>query len=252
MRITEEVIPVDKLKNFSCWMTDNSGLAESSVYKYTRAVKTISNEMLDRKVVNKSLLDMNLVEIDIAILNIFGNDYFIEKNTRGKRRYSNALKQYRYFTLESIEDDEEEKKIEREIYKSKLLNETEKQTLIKARVGQGIYRQNLMKKYDYKCIVTGIDKKKLLVASHIKPWAICENEERIDTENGLLLSANMDRLFDSGLISFTDKGQMMISAFVGDANISRLHISNGIKVNLHATARLLAYLEYHRDVLFVK
>ena len=243
---------MNKLSDFSCWMADNLVLVESSIYKYTRAINTISREMFDQKVVNKSLLDMNLVELDIAILNIFGSEYFIEKNLRGNRMYSNALKQYRYFILESTEDDEEEKNIEKEISTSKSLNETEKQVLIKARVGQGIYRRNLMKKYDYRCIVTGIDKSKLLVASHIKPWAICRNEERIDTENGLLLSANMDRLFDSGLISFTDSGKMLISSFVGAANVSRLHISKEIKVDLRATTRLLAYLEYHRDVLFVK
>lgn len=243
---------MDKLKDFFNWMMKNSGLAESSVYKYTRAVNTVSDEMFDRRVVNKSLLTMNLVELDIAILNIFENEFFVEKNTRGKRMYSNALKQYRYFVLEEMEDDEAERRIEKEISVSDILTETEKQTLVKARIGQGRYRQNLMKKYNHQCIVTGIDKSKLLVASHIKPWAICENSERVDIENGLLLSANMDRLFDSGLISFTDNGYMLISSFVGKDNVSRLHISTDIQVNLRATVRLLAYLEYHRDVLFVK
>ncbi|MBO5173525.1 MAG: HNH endonuclease [Eubacterium sp.] len=240
------------LKDFSDWMTKNSALAESSVYKYTRALNTVSNEMFEQGVINKTLLDMNLVELDIAIMNIFGNEYFIEKNTRGKRMYSNALKQYRYFVLEGKEDDVEEEKIEREISTSNTLSETEKKTLIMARVGQGAYRRKLMRKYNHQCIVTGIDKSKLLIASHIKPWAICRNEERIDSENGLLLCANMDRLFDSGLISFTDEGQMLISSFVGVANVSRLHISEEITVNLRATNRLLSYLEYHRDVLFVK
>lgn len=73
-----------------------------------------------------------------------------------------------------------------------------------------------------------------------------------DGSYGLLLCANMDRLFDSGLISFKNEGQMLISSFVGVANVSRLHISEEITVNLRATNRLLSYLEYHRDVLFVK
>ena len=130
------------LKDFSDWMTKNSALAESSVYKYTRALNTVSNEMFEQGVINKTLLDMNLVELDIAIMNIFGNEYFIEKNTRGKRMYSNALKQYRYFVLEGKEDDVEEEKIEREISTSNTLSETEKKTLIMARVGQGAYRRN--------------------------------------------------------------------------------------------------------------
>ena len=71
------------LNDFSDWMTQKSGLSESSIYKYTRAVNTVSNEMLEEKVVNKGLLNMNLVELDIAISNILDNPLFIEKNTRG-------------------------------------------------------------------------------------------------------------------------------------------------------------------------
>lgn len=243
---------MENLDVFSEWMTQNSDLSESSVYKYKRAVNTVSNDMIEQKVVNKSLFDMNLVELDIAIYNILDNPIFIEKNSRGRRMYSNALKQYRYYMMEKMEDDRAEREIEKEIEATQTLRETEKQVIIKARIGQGQYRENLMQKYKHKCIVTGIDTSKLLVASHIKPWRVCDNEERIDTENGLLLSANMDRLFDSGLLSFTVDGHMMISAFVGMSNQSRLHIFNGMKVDLHPSVRLLAYMEYHRDVLFVK
>ena len=243
---------MEVLNDFSTWMMQNSKLSDSSIYKYTRAVNTVSNDMLERNIVSKSLLSMNLVELDIAIYNIFGNTIFIEKNTRGNHMYSNALKQYRYFMLEKSEDDYAERKIEKEIRLSQNLSETEKKTIIMARVGQGRYRDNLMKKYNYQCVVTGIDTSKLLIASHIKPWRVCNNDERIDTENGLLLSANMDRLFDSGLITFTTGGQMIISPFVGKANESRLHIFKGMKVDLQSTVRLKTYLEYHRDVLFVK
>ena len=103
------------LNDFSDWMTHNSKLGESSIYKYKRAVNTVSNEMLEQQVVNKSLFNMNLVELDIAIYNIFDNPLFIEKNTRGNHMYSNALKQYRYFMMEKIEDDYEERKLEEEI-----------------------------------------------------------------------------------------------------------------------------------------
>ena len=151
-----------------------------------------------------------------------------------------------------MEEDIEEIAIVKQIADSHDISETEKNIIIKARVGQGKYRSNLMNKYEGKCIVTGIDKAKLLVASHIKPWSICRNEERIDTENGLLLSANMDRLFDSGLITFNFDGKMQISSFVGEENVNRLHISKDINVNLRSTERLLSYLEYHRDTLFVK
>ncbi len=232
-------------------MSKNSQLSDNSIYKYTRAINTISKDMIEKKILNKSLLDMNLVEMDIAILNILNNEFFIKKNSTGNNMYSNALKQFRYFTLDFF-DDNEERKIVNEISSLNSLNETEKQTIVKARIGQGNYRLQLLKKYESRCIVTGIDNTKLLVASHIKPWAICNNYERIDTENGLLLSANMDRLFDCGLITFNNNGKMLISSFVGDENISRLYISKDIVVDLKATNKLIEYLEYHRDVLFVK
>ena len=197
------------LNEFSDWMIRNSNLSESSVYKYKRAVNTVSNEMLEQKVVNKSLFNMNLVELDIAVYNILENHLFIEKNARGNHMYSSALKQYRYYMMEKNDHECAEKKLEEEIKNSPILNDTEKQVIIKARIGQGKYRDNLMKKYNYHCVVTGIDTPKLLVASHIKPWRLCDNEERIDTENGLLLCANMDRLFDSGLITFTIEGNIM-------------------------------------------
>jgi len=243
---------MDKLYNFSIWMNEHSALSQSSIYKYTRAVNTISNEMMDEHVIYKSLLIMNRIELDLAIIDILQNERFITKNSVGNNMYSNALKQFRYFTLDSDEDTNEEQEIVHEITQEQFLTETEKETIIKARVGQGKYRKLLLDKYDSKCIVTGISQTKLLVASHIKPWAICNNDERMDVENGLILCANMDRLFDSGLITFRADGKMFVSSFVSEDNKNRLNISNDIVVDLHASDRLLDYLEYHRDVLYVK
>lgn len=241
-----------KLDKFSDWMVKNSKLSDSSIYKYTRAINTISNEMFEKGVINKSLLSMNLVEMDIAILNILNDQYFMAKNHRGNNMYSNALKQFRYFTLDYSEHNRGEEEIVHTIVKAKELSETEKKTIIRARIGQGAYREQLLRKYEQRCIVTGIDRTKLLVASHIKPWSICDNSERVDVENGLILCPNMDKLFDCGLISFDNTGKMLISSFVGKDNVERLHISSGMQVDLRATNRLLAYLEYHRDVLFVR
>lgn len=239
------------LDSFSQWMRENTTLSDSSIYKYSHAVNTISDEMLKLNVILKSLSQMNLIELDIAIVNIFNNPYFTRKNNTGNNMYSNSLKQYRYFVLTISENDDCENKIIDTIKSSSILD-TEKETIIKARIGQGPYRKNLINKYNCKCVVTGIDNPKILVASHIKPWAICNNYERIDLENGLLLSANMDKLFDCGLITFSRNGKMHISSYVSKENEKRLHISQQSIVDLKATKELLNYLEYHRDVLFVK
>lgn len=62
----------------------------------------------------------------------------------------------------------------------------------------------------------------------------------------------MDRLFDSGLITFSTEGKMKISSFVGKENQTRLHIFNGMKVDLKSSVKLNTYMEYHRDILFKK
>jgi hypothetical protein len=91
------------------------------------------------------------------------------------------------------------------------ISETEREALIKARVGQGRFRAELEAVWDNKCAVSGYLTRELLRASHIKPWRESAGEERLDPNNGLLLAAHLDALFDAGLISFRDDGSMMIS-----------------------------------------
>lgn len=239
------------LDHFSEWMHLHTNLSDSSVYKYTRAVNTVSNEMLDLKVIGKSIFDMNLVELDVAIANIFINPQFVKKNTTGNKMYSNSLKQYRYYYLDTADYDASFEPVLQSLCASDL-TQTEKESIIKARVGQGQYRLSLLNKYEKRCIVTGIDNVKVLVASHIKPWSVCDNHERIDSENGLLLSANLDKLFDCGLITFGNTGKLFVSSFVGRENEKRLNISATITVDLKASSQLIDYLSYHQDVLFVK
>lgn len=72
-------------------MNENTALADSSIYKYTRAVNTISNEMLEQGIIYKSLLEMSSVEFDIAMMNILSNEVFVRKNSVGNNMYSNSL-----------------------------------------------------------------------------------------------------------------------------------------------------------------
>ena len=236
------------LEQFEMWMKENTDLADSSVEHYKRAVQAISNDMLNIGVINKSLVEMSLIEFDIALNNITANPEFKLKNKTGNRMYSTGLARYRYFLL--VTGDVAENINEDELIGN--VPETEKEVIVKSRIGQGLYRNKLFNKYDGKCIVTGLTHPKLLVASHIKPWSVCNNVERIDENNGLLLSANIDKLFDCGLITFTDVGKMKVSKFVGSDNENILKIYNNLEVDLRATQELLRYLEYHRDVLFVK
>ena len=112
--------------------------------------------------------------------------------------------------------------------------------------------KSLFEKYHGRCIITGIDHPKLLVASHIKPWAVSSNKERLSVDNGLLLSATYDRLFDSGLITFDKHGKIFLSSFIGAENTKRLNLSKDMCFNLRISGNMGEYLDYHNDVLFVK
>src|SRR3977135_1680410 len=69
-----------------------------------------------------------------------------------------------------------------------------------------IFRDALMDYWGGRCPLTGITEPALLRASHIVPWAECDDAQRLDVHNGLLLSALWDAAFDAGLISFADDG----------------------------------------------
>lgn len=118
---------------------------------------------------------------------------------------------------------------------------------INARRGQGQYREDLMRVWGGACAVTGIDCREVLRASHIKPWAKSTAKQRLDRYNGLLLSANIDALFDKGLITFDDSGQMQISPRLESKHREALGLPKSLRF---VPPELAAYLTYHRDMIF--
>ncbi|PTQ76260.1 HNH endonuclease [Nitrosomonas oligotropha] len=135
--------------------------------------------------------------------------------------------------------------IEAERQGFELLSETERQQIIDARIGQGKYRDDLVKIWG-SCSVTGFNILPLLRASHIKPWRECTNEDRVSPYNGLLLSPDLDAAFDCGIITFSKEGRIMISQYY---QIEQLAII-GIKDNLNLRflqSESEKYLEYHRN-----
>lgn len=109
----------------------------------------------------------------------------------------------------SIDSNKLLKRLEAQI---KSLDRTERSAIIRQRIGQDLFRIALMLKFERKCVITGISDRELLRASHIKPWRDCADDtERLDLENGLLLSALWDAAFDRGLVSFGKKGEPIAS-----------------------------------------
>lgn len=240
------------VSDFSHWMKQTTGLSDSSIYKYSRAVINVSKDMYNIGVIGKSLTEMNTIELDLAIQIILNNAAFIEKNTRGNNMYSNSLKQFRSYRTTTEESDAISQTVIDVIANDSHISVTERDSLIKSRVGQGSFRMALLEKYHGACVVTGITLKNLLIASHIKPWAVSSNAERLSTENGLLLSANYDRLFDSGLISFDDNRRIIVSRYINEANKERLHLTDEITANITFSTEMKHNLEYHRDIIFLK
>jgi predicted restriction endonuclease len=131
------------------------------------------------------------------------------------------------------------------------ISDTEKDRIIKARVGQGYYRKLIVEKYK-QCIISGIDDERVLIASHIKPWNSSNNSERINQDNGLLLSPTYDKLFDNGFISFSDTGVILLSNHFSDDNFERVKLVAGRQYDLKITPSMKTFLEFHRDTIFMK
>lgn len=107
--------------------------------------------------------------------------------------------------------DSRAEQIEKELETDRSIGETERVELIKARRGQGIFRNRVLVTEPY-CRLTGVSEQEFLRASHIKPWVDSDNKERLDGNNGLMLSPHVDHLFDRGYISFEQSGRVLVAS----------------------------------------
>lgn len=132
------------------------------------------------------------------------------------------------------------------------IDSTTKEQLVLARKGQGLFRSRIFE-YGKFCRLTNIETPRLLIASHIKPWRSCITAtERLDGANGMLLAPHVDRLFDRGLISFCNDGEVLVSSKLDHLDLERLGLHQ-------ACARGCApfhenqhkYLTYHRERVFL-
>ena len=125
---------------------------------------------------------------------------------------------------------------------------TSKQGLVTTRVGQGTYRRNLLRRWNYMCAVTKTPIKDILIASHIKPWSESSDEERLDIENGILLSPIYDALFDRYYISFQDNGEIILSKRLKKFNLKEIGITGNEKIE-SLNDKNKFYLQHHRKKL---
>lgn len=133
-----------------------------------------------------------------------------------------------------------------EIYKDELLDATEKDALVKVRIGQGYFKDKLLMKYHSKCALCGLACKELLVASHIRPWAEAADNERLDVNNGLLLCVTHDALFDKHLISFDQEGHIFISRKLSTADKKLLQIDPEVAIPISCAMKPYIAIHYER------
>lgn len=124
------------------------------------------------------------------------------------------------------------------------LSKTSKKRLVDARLGQGRFRRDVEAIWDDVCAVSGCSVREALRASHILPWKHGTDRQRLDGENGLLLTANLDALFDGGLISFSDDGAMVVASRLGRGDRRLLCLPRPLRKTLSASQR--RYLADHR------
>lgn len=124
------------------------------------------------------------------------------------------------------------------------LVETQRIQLQKARIGQGLFRKRVML-LDDACRVTGVSDKRVLIASHIKPWKNATNAERLTGYNGILLSPHVDALFDERLISFEEDGRMLVHPSLESDVLDRWHIDPSKRVDRFHIEQG-AFLQHHR------
>lgn len=135
--------------------------------------------------------------------------------------------------------------------KQRTSKESSRQSEIRrARQGQGLYRDKLLAECPF-CPITMINDERLLIASHIKPWAVATDKERIDHKNGFMLSPLYDRLFDRGFMTFTENRKIMLSNWLSPANKKRLGVVEGQFIQmLPLDDERQAYMEFHRTIVF--
>jgi len=232
------------IKQFENWIIQEHQRITNTA-RYPNTIKTISNHLAKKGVPNHNIYSIVCPKIARELRDVYlrYHDIF-ELNKRGNHMYSRAFDLY----IEFLDKNNVGFSIEQDIdtvLSDEMLTNTQKSTLITSRVGQGKYRDQLVE-YWHGCSVTGCKQIPLLVASHIKPWAMSNDEERLDLYNGFLLLPNIDTAFDKGRISFDSSGSILISSDFREFELFGVTP----KMKIVMSDKHQPYLDYHRNNVY--
>jgi putative restriction endonuclease len=131
---------------------------------------------------------------------------------------------------------------------SVLIGPTYREQVVRARRGQGVFRANVLLDEE-RCRVTGVRDPRHLKASHIKPWRVATDTERLAGANGFLLSPHIDHLFDQGYLSFSADHRLLIVPSARERLVDAWGIHTDVDVGPFSREKA-AFLDYHRANVF--
>ena len=165
----------------------------------------------------------------------------------GQREYVSQEKDAA-FTQDSISHEENHNLNFINQMEEKHIQQTEIELIQKARIGQSQFKQSLLLR-ERTCQLCGMPDERFLIASHIKPWKVSSNYEKLDPNNGLLLCPNHDALFDKGYITINDSSEILTSNSIKKE--TRIFLNIKLKKTLSSiTKEQQVYLKWHREHIF--
>jgi putative ubiquitin-RnfH superfamily antitoxin RatB of RatAB toxin-antitoxin module len=145
-----------------------------------------------------------------------------------------------------------ESKLEQGVADDTSIPDTDRVAIVRARIGQGLFKERVGM-IESKCRITGVENPVHLVASHCKPWRDSTNEERLNGENGLLLTPSIDHLFDRGFIGFENNGALIISPVAHRPSLQLMGIDTTKVVNVGVfTSGQKQFLDFHRSAVLLQ
>jgi len=209
--------------------------------------------------------DMSFTKGNKALLNHKRNEkklYLFENQSKGQWKFIDELELVDYNIFDTPDTNHKQRKgikfkflsisgnpasityTTKQVKNNNIPEVTERIGLVTSRVGQGFFRKQLIDKWNSRCAVTNCSILKILIASHIVPWKEASDNERLDVENGILLSPTIDALFDRHLISFNDDGSIIIGTSIHKEAFDLLGVSNDMCIEV--SKGMKKYLARHR------
>lgn len=232
---------IEELNNFRNWLQSQNKLKKKSIDNYVGGLKKIETDIAEENIHEETIYEINSIdELEYIKTKYFSVNAFKKQNERGNDMYKRSFKYYIEYKKSNTSENAGETSGRINVGKNA-------HRFVKCRLGQKKFRDELLKKWDYKCPITGIDDTSILISSHILPWSESNEKEKVDPNNGILLSPLFDALFDKNIISFKDDGTMIFSSKISEENKNRLNLKSGKRIKI--TQEMLPYLKIHRNKL---